>query len=261
LHELLAMREASASRRRFFMHPAHQTIGISAGTSAWQACHEIGRPAAEPPRPRRACLLWTGTSDGRLSAPILAQQLRQSTAADGEAPSLCIQCQRPAALDLDGCDCLVLPAGTIAWEDWQVRCVRRYWRRGGGMVVLGAAGLVFPGWPELAREVIGGDCRPARAAQTCRIMPAATAGRHPILSGVGPLRCRGGLAAGCVQNLAADATVLLTASGASRSEPAAWTRCDPGRVFATILGAGDECPQAAFFRLLVNAVAWACEAS
>ncbi len=129
------------------------------------------------------------------------------------------------------------------------------------MVVLGAAGLAFPGWPELAREVTGGDLRPARAVQPCRITPAAAAGRHPILSGVGPLGCRGGLAAGCVQNLAADATVLLTASGGGRSEPAAWTRRDPGRVFATILGAGDECPQAAFLRLLVNAVAWACEAS
>ena len=92
---LLAMREAFASRR-FFMHPAHQTIGISAGVAAWQGCRELGRPAAEEPRLRRVCLLATATpGDGLVGAdarPALAQASpptarRFRSAANGWPPS------------------------------------------------------------------------------------------------------------------------------------------------------------------------------
>ena len=124
------------------------------------------------------------------------------------------------------------------------------------MVILGCSGLVFPGWPELARELTGAACRPPRAVEPCRIVPAASARRHPILSGIGPFRCLVGL--GAVADLAADAVVLLTAERDGRIEPAAWIRQAPGRVFSTTLGNADEVRQIGFFELLVRAVAWAC---
>ena len=169
------------------MHPAHQTIGISAGTSAWQACHEIGRPAAEPPRPRRVCLLWPATPPDRRcwrrSSPSncgKAGGRRRGAVALRPVPTA--RSPRPGLLRLPG------PAGRAnrTWEDWQVRCVRRYWRqrrRDSGTWT--AAGLAFPGWPELAREVTGGDFRPARPPSPARITPAAAAGQSPDPGGRG----------------------------------------------------------------------------
>ncbi len=253
-----AMQDIFASRR-FFMHPAHATIGIAAGTAAWQACREVGRSASEEflqAQPRHVCLLASaGRGPERLLARLVAEQLRQNAAGDGAA--LSVEHLRPATLELDCCDCLVLLPGEMDLEDWQVRCIRRYARGGGGLVVLDVAGLAFPGWPGLARELTGGRYRPPRSAQPCEVMPVAAARQHPILAGVAPFCCRTGLAG--VVELATDATVLLTGRGGGRTEPVAWTCQDSGRIFATTLGAGDEVCHAGFLRLVVRAVTWACE--
>ncbi len=253
------------------MHPAHRTIGLSTAVAAWQACHEIAGPASdELPRPHRVCLL--GETAGGLSqissdengtgyppgafARALAERLQQyiDSGADFDGDTFRVEHKKPAALDLDLCDCLVLLPGATPLEDWQSRCIRRYARRGGGMVILGCSGLVFPGWPELARELTGAACRPPRVVEPCRIVPVASARRHPILSGVRPFRCLAGL--GAVADLAADAVVLLTAERDGRVEPAAWARQAPGRVFSTTLGNADEVRQIAFLDLLVRAVVW-----
>jgi hypothetical protein len=257
------MRERSATRRRFFMHPAHRTIGISTAVAAWQACRELAGPASdELPRPHRVCLLGSMPGGRQPLATILAERLRQSTAMDADFDSdfdgvaFRVEHRRPAALDLDSCDCLVLLPGATPLEDWQSRCIRRYGRRGGAMVLLGCSGLVFPGWPELARELTGATCRPPRAVEACRIVPAASARHHPILSGVRPFHCLAGLDA--VSDLAADAMLLLTAERDDRMGPAAWARQAPGRVFSTTLGNADDYRQIAFLDLLVRAVVWAC---
>jgi hypothetical protein len=252
-----AMQDSLASRR-FFMHPPHATIGIAAGTAAWQACREIGRGAAEESlqaRPRHVCLL-TSAERGppHLLARVLDDHLRQG-AAGGAAFS--VEHLRPATLELDHCDCLVLLPGEMNLEDWQSRCIRRYGHSGGAVVVLDAAGLAFPGWPELARQLTGGRCGPPRRVQSCQVVPVAAARHHPILAGVAPFCCRTALAGGV--QLAADATLLLMGHGGGRTVPVAWTCQDPGRVFATTLGAGDKCLQNGFLRLLVQAIAWACD--
>jgi hypothetical protein len=232
------MRELST--RRFFMHPAHRTIGVSAGNAAWKACRELAGPAVDgAPRPRRVCLLGPPGEKSLLASFLLGEHLR------------------PETLALDDCDCLILLPGAIELEDWHLRCIRRYSRGGGAMVVLAVAGLTLPERPELARELTGGRCRPLRSVEPCRIVPAAAARHHPILSGVEPFCCRADLAA--VAELSADARVLLSGSGVGRTAPVAWVRQEFGRVFSTTLGDGDECLQPGFIRLLLNAVAWTCQ--
>ncbi len=124
-------------------------------------------------------------------------------------------------------------------------------------MVLDAARLALRGGPEWARELTGGRYRPSRAAQSCQVVPVIAAGHHPILAGAAPFGCRTPLA-GLVE-LAAGSTVLLRARNGGHTEPAAWACQDLGRVFATTLGAGDECRQPGFLRLLGHAIAWACD--
>ena len=173
--------------------------------------NSAGRRPSRRGRSAFACSGAATPGDGRLSAPMLAQRLRHGTAADGEAFShpLSTACSpRPGRLRLPGPVGRANRLGGLASALRPSLLAAR--RRNGG---LGGGRPCLSG---LARIGPRGDRRRLSAAavrQPCRITPVAAARRHPILSGVEPLVAAAGWPPSA--DLAADATVLLTAAAAA----------------------------------------------
>ncbi|HUT12375.1 MAG TPA: ThuA domain-containing protein [Thermoguttaceae bacterium] len=256
------MADSNDSRRKYFVHSAHRTIGVSAGWAALQACDLSGFVHHEErPRPIRVGLLCGALayfSDGRILA------LRRHLEAHGRVtcePVFGGPADDPTGMeDLDACDCLVLIAELAKIDQRQLRRVREHCRRGGAVIGVRTAGHGSPQWPEMETEIFGGDYRGDCANDSTEVEIVQSAGSHPVLAGVEPFVSPGSLQKN--PRIVADATLLLTGGCPGHVQPVAWTRLNRGsRVFYTSLGHEGDFRQTSFLRLLANAVSWACEVS
>ncbi len=251
------MPDTHVNRRKFFMHSAHTTIGVSAGLAAFQSC-DLSSFAAETSirQPLHLCLV----SGSVLYKSDEALATLQKHVADFDDVR-CSRAFRQAKDDLPGlealeqADCMLLFTRRMTIDGQQLECIKRYCRRGGGIVGVRTASHGLENWPTFDRDVLGGDYQGhyRNASTQVRIVEAAK--DHPVLAGVGPFCSRGTLYKN--PNIASDTTVLLTGSAEGHVHPVAWTR--PylgGRVFYTSLGHADDFRQADFLRLLVNAIYW-----
>jgi len=254
------MADSSDSRRRFFVHPAHRTIGVTAGWAALQAC-DLGASAEHEKRTRSIrvgllCDVLAYFSDRRVLA--LRRHLKSCIHATCE-PVFGSPCEEhPAgAGDLDACDCLVLIGELSKIDQGQLPRIREYCRRGGPVIGVRTAGHDSPQWPELETEIFGGDYRGDCANTSTDVEIVASAKGHPVLAGVEPFVSPGSMHKN--PRIAAGATLLLTGGCPGHVQPVAWARLNRGsRVFYTSLGHEADFRKTSFLRLLVNAVKWAC---
>jgi hypothetical protein len=130
------------------------------------------------------------------------------------------------------------------------------------VLVVSARRRVFPA-EQLAfdAEVLGGNYQNHhKAGPMVTIAVVAEASGHPILTGVDVSNLVSSGTLYMVSPLARSATPLLTGTIPGQpSEPVAWTNltASGGRVIYTSLGHPDDVSNAAFGRLLRNAITWA----
>lgn len=253
------MADSHVDKRKFFMHAAHETIGVSAGLAALQACDLSEFAMADEPEPAMRVLLVPGapTCDSEHSGAALEEHLTANY--DAQCSRAFGNTKREPSLpeNLGHYDCVVLFAREMKIDGESLQRIRRYGRLGGAIVGVGTAADGSQVWAALSRELFGGDCggRCHNESTEVKIVPAAK--DHPILNGVAPFISRG---TPCKNlNIAEDTTVLLTGESPGHTQPVAWTRLHHGgRVFYTSLGHPDDFRDPNFLRLLSNAVYWTC---
>lgn len=252
------MNGSNLSRRRFFIHSAHKTIGVSAGLAAWQACdRNLSAGADQRGRPVRVCLASGCAlykSDQSLAA--LQEYLSARTA---------IRCSRafakadddlPGLENLERCDCLVLFTRRMTIGGESLDRIKRYCARGGAVVGIRTASHGLQNWLAMDKEVFGGDYQNHYTNETTEVSLAEAAKDHPVLAGIKPFVSRGTLYKN--PRIAADTTTLLMGSCPEDRQPVAWTRLhNGGRVLYTSLGHEDDFREPNFLRLLGNAICWA----
>ncbi|MGA2034694.1 MAG: hypothetical protein ABSG68_20800 [Thermoguttaceae bacterium] len=217
---------ASLPRRRFFLHPAHDAIGLSAAAG-------FSKCACEP------------ADDARVLRVCLAPR------AGEEAIDTLMGCAAFAALrsvdDPEDCDCLVLLSP----------CAANAISPSAGLVALGSQ---WHDWPAFARDVLGAEFLPpaasCRSSPRIEVKPIPTAWSHPILNGIEAFTARGVLHR--VGHLAGDARILLLGSVGPYCEPLVWTRIAGWRWIVYIgLDFAANFPAPPLVRLLANAIRWA----
>jgi len=252
------------SRRRFFIHSAHTTIGISATLAALQAddpdfAWAAGEEASRSGQPLELCLV-SGSLEYRSDESLGAFQEHVQKRYPVKCARAFIRTEGdlPGLEALDRCDCTLLFTRRLTISGEQLERVKRYCRRGGPIVALRTASHAFQNWLELDKEVLGGDYRGHYGnKEQPQIRTVSAAKDHPILRGFEPYTSAGSLYKN--PKIAADATVLLTGTIPEHTEPVAWTRVQRGgRVFYTSLGHPEDFRQVGFLRLLVNAIFWTC---
>lgn len=250
---------ASISRRRFFVHSAHKTIGVSAGLAAldyapWMVQSAM---AEEAQRPVQLCLVsgsFEYNSDESLA--LLQEYLEKSYP---------VRCSRafapneeslPGLGNLDQCDCALFFTRRLRISGEPLERIQRYCASGKPIIGIRTASHGFQNWLAMDKEVFGGDYGNHYANKLHpKIELAQGAQGHPILEGVTPYVCTGSLYRNSA--IAPDTTVLLTGTIPEHTEPVAWTRIyRGGRVFYTSLGHADDFRQPSFLRLVANALAW-----
>ena len=244
------------SRRKFVVHSAHTTIGVSAGLAAFQASEatpETGVVVA----PLKVCLVSGAPSyESDESLGALADHLQRRLNVDGSVARRRAVNDLPGLENLAACDCMVLFAQRMAIDGEQLDCIKRYCDRGGPIVAIRSAGCALTNWPALDRGVLG-VTTVGNHGRTLKPLVRLEERRipHPILDGVEPFHAGGSLCR--VVKVASDADCLLTATVPGHREPVAWTRNHRGgRTFSTTLGHPADFRQSSFLRMLTNAVTW-----
>jgi type 1 glutamine amidotransferase len=276
------MSDSYVSRRRFFVHSAHETVGVSAGPatgyraptgteaepwSRWSAdqASELGDFAAgchwrdaSATRPLRVCLvsgcpLYKSDESLALLQEYLEKQgmVKCSRALSKSEDDL------PGLESLEKSDCMLLFARRMTIHGQQLQRIRRYCRGGGAVVAVRTASHAFQNWLEMDKEVLGGDYQGHFGNKLTEVQIVEAAQDHPVLAGVKPFGSRGTLYKN--SQIAKDATVLLTGTFPGQTYPVAWVRSyRGGRVFYTSLGHPADFRQPDFLRLLGNAITWTC---
>lgn len=253
----MMMSERHASRRKLFMHPAHKTIGVSAGPMALRACAPAeGFDVAE--RPVRVCLVCGSLNHGsHESLADFGRYLQQRYQVKCTWALQKAKDDLPGLENLEQSDCMLLFARRMTIDGRQLRRVKQYCRRGGAVVGVRTASHAFQNWPAMDRELFGGDYRGRYDNRWTGVEVVEAAKGHPVTAGVEPFVSRGSLYKNPA--IAKDTTLLLVGAAQRHTQPVAWTRLHHGgRVFYTSLGHADDFREPNFVRLLVNAVSWTC---
>ena len=250
------------SRRTFFVHSAHRTIGVSAGLAALESApwnsDLLSAAETHEQKPLEVCLV-SGSLEYKSDESLAGLQ----EYLEKNYPVRCTRAFRKTDNDLPGlenlehCDCMLLFTRRLTPSSEQLGCIQRYCRRGGPIVALRTASHAFQNWLALDHEVLGGDYHDhyGNAIKTQVRMVEESRG-HPILAGFRPFVSDGSLYKN--PKIAADTTVLLTGAIPGHTEPLAWTRLNHGgKVFYTSLGHPNDFREPVFLRLLVNALFWA----
>jgi type 1 glutamine amidotransferase len=256
------MSDRDVSGRKFFMHAAHQTIGVSGGLAALQGYDlrrfPVGAPRESTQRETgpRVCLVSGSPrykSDESLAA--LQAHLENNTPTQCTRAFARSKSELPGLHHLDRCDCMLLFTRRMEIEGRSLERIKAYCRRGGPIVAVRTAGHGLQNWPTMDKDVLGGDYQGHYDNRIAGITLVESAKQHPVLTGVRPFVAHGTLYKN--RCLATDAKVLLTGSFPDHSHPVAWTRPNQsGRVFCTSLGHPDDFQEPDFLRLLTNAIFW-----
>jgi len=250
---------SSISRRRFFVHSAHKTIGVSAGLAAWDYVPWISHLAqAEPAQKPLHVGLVSGSFEYQSDESLAAFQ----EFLEKDYPVRCLRAfakseESLAGLEnLEPCDCLILFTRRLKIEGEPLEWVKRYATSGRPIIGLRTASHGFQNWLAMDKEVFGGDYQGHYGNNLKpEVAIVETARQHPILDGVTPFTSEGSLYKN--PQISPDTTVLLTGTIPQHTEPVAWTRLyRGGRIFYTSLGHLGDFRQPSFLRLLVNALAW-----
>ncbi len=205
--------------RRFFVHPAHTTVGM-AGCRSYFAAVQEKRPVA--------AALLADRWDAEAQA---ARRVFQQTA--DENANVRFRC-----VDLD-----LLPIEELCADE--PNCV----------VLFGAGLQIARRWADLDLAAASGVEPAAGRRAPITVETAADAGHHPVLAGVEPFASRERPFAEF--EIPDWATKILYARSPDRLNPLAWIcgdRC--GGMLQTVLGSPDDFRQPAFCRLMLNSIRW-----
>lgn len=158
---------------------------------------------------------------------------------------------------IDAADAVVLFTRRLQTSGPELGRIQRYCRAGQPLIAIRTASHAFQHWPELDREILGGNYGGHHAEGVETIVRLQDGARHEILDEVEPFPAYGALYKNTP--LAEDAEVLLTGRAGGHDEPVAWICQRAGRVFTTSLGHQRDFWELDFLRLLENALRWACD--
>lgn len=247
------------SRRRFFVHSAHTTVGVSAAWAAMQSDPWLASAAEPSPvKPIRLCLV-SGSLEYKSDESLAAfqQYVEKNHGMQCSRAFIRNEQDLPGLENLASADCMILYTRRLTLPEDQIRRVQEYCRSGKPIVGLRTASHAFQNWLQLDREVFGGDYQGHYGkTEHPQIKIVDSAKDHPVLEGVQPFVSPGSLYKN--PKVADDVTVLLTGTIPGHTEPVAWTRLHRGgRVFYTSLGHPDDFRNPNFLRLMVNGIRWA----
>lgn len=251
------MTDSHVSRRKFFMHSAHKTVGVSAGLAGLRACDPADLAVADQARrPLRVCLVSACLhykSDQSLA--VLEEYLQEKWKMKCSRAFSQKKDDLPGLENLERSDCMLLFARRMTIKGEPLERIKRYCRRGGAIVGVRTASHAFENWLEMDKEVLGGDYQGHFGNKLTEVEIVEAGKDHPILAGVKPFGSRGTLYKN--PRIAKDATVLLAGTFPGQTYPVAWVRVHRGgRVFYTSLGHPIDFRDANFLRLLANAISW-----
>ena len=263
--------------RRFFTHPAHDRIGVSAAAALWAD----GLALPDGPDVVRSVRVGLVADEWEEAAALLAGYLREECRLECRSLHWQSQCHpehgqslecpehwqtpqypehgqdpwQPTRDEPDGCDCVVLLGPPAIRDARWLRRLAQWCRRGGGIVVVGSTRDVLPDWRGFARSVLGARDSGQSGEVPLDVRAARDARLHPVLAGVEPFPACGELLRGV--RPARDAAVLLFGHARGLMKPVAWVRpCGAGRVFYCSLSDAGDLSEPNFLRLLANAVCW-----
>jgi hypothetical protein len=244
------MTSYAIQKRKFIMHSAHPTVGVSIALAARRfQCAVV--------RPRKVCAI-AGPKDQPLAAQVqnyLVDFFADDYAIDWN--SVAIKAKGTPLEDINphDVDCLILLGNHAVMNAKALELIHDYWQCGGSLVAIRIADFALHGKAKFANELFGGEYHNEHLLQPAKISVPRNAGRHPLLRGVQPFISRGGLHR--YDLLPTEATPILFGSSSGEIFPAAWVRSRLGRrVFATTLGSPADFRHPCFLRLLANAIMW-----
>ncbi len=248
--------DSDDSQRKFFMHPPHKAIGVSAGFPALRARMPVSREpdGASTQLLRLGVLGFSSTPKADWVFEVLSAQLEER----GHAV-----CDRLVPIDEDdqwsdtfwqSLDCLLI-GGWAAMDRTNAEAIERFCRRGGGVVGLAVDGPSSNDRAAFDREVLGRSSKTIPGTMPIPMGVIAADTNHPIVADLGPFVSI--VDRSTPTRLDAGATTLLDGLSHGRVEPIAWVRRYlGGRVFTTQLGRVEDFGEPDFLRLLGNAVCW-----
>jgi hypothetical protein len=232
------------------MHSAHPTIGVSIALAARRfECAVV--------RPRRVCAI-AGPNDRPHAEQVqkyLADFFNDDYPLDWSWIPIKAKAVHLENLSAHDMDCLILFGHPEALGAKALDQVYDYWQCGGSLAAVRIVDFALHGGARFAGELFGGEYHYEHLLEPAKINVLCNAGQHPLLRGVQPFMCRGGLHRYDLS--LAEATPILFGTAAGETLPVAWVRSKLGRrIFATTLGSAADFRHTCFLRLLANAIIW-----
>lgn len=164
----------------------------------------------------------------------------------------------PGLEALDECDGALFFTRRLRIEGEPLERVKKYCLSGKPVVAVRTASHGFQNWLEFDKLILGGNYHNHFGdGPTQKAVTIESAKEHPIVNGIEKIASRYSLyKTGPVAN---DAIVLMTATTPDQPEPqpSAWVReVNGGRIFYTELGGPQDFENAAFQRMIANALFW-----
>jgi type 1 glutamine amidotransferase len=219
---------------------------------------------AKPPAAKLKVLLVSGSLEYESDKTLAAFQ----EYVEKRYPVTCRRAFRKTDTDIPGlvegladCDVVLLFTRRLSPAAAQLDAIKKYLADGGPVVGVRTASHAFQNWPELDREILGGNYKNHYGKGPPTELSLTDAGKtHPATKGFEPFKSAGTLYRNT--GLAADATVLMNGSIPDHTEPVTWTRerkglARNGRAFTTSLGHQRDFEEEAFRVMLSRALFWA----
>ena len=247
------MSSQAIQQRKYIMHAAHPTVGVSIAQLARGFAYGIVRTtnvqAVVSPKD-----YWLAMRLENYLADYLGDNYSQYSL---DWHCLAIKA-KPMALDSIGAhesDCLVLFGHPAVMNAKALELIRDYWQRGGSLVGIRIADFALQGVGGLASEMFGGEYQAEHLLVPAKISALPDARYHPLLRGIRPFILTGGIHR--YNLMPSEGTPILFASVAGETLPVAWVRASrERRIFATTLGSAADFRHPCFLRLMANAILW-----
>jgi hypothetical protein len=244
------MTSYAIQKRKYIMHSAHPTVGVSIALAARRFQCAVVRP--------RKVWAIAGPKDQPLAAQTqnyLIDFLADDYSIDWNCVSIKAKGMPLEDINPHDIDCLILFGHPAVMNTKALERIHDYWQCGGSLAAVRMVDFALHGNAEFADDLFGGEYHYEHLLDPAKISLPHNAGRHQLLRGVRPFVSRGGLHR--YNLLPTEATPILFGSSSGEILPVAWARSRLGRrVFATTLGSPADFRHPCFLRLLANAIMW-----
>jgi hypothetical protein len=244
------MTNYAIKKRKFIMHAAHPTVGVSIAMAAQHFQCAVVRP--------RKIYAIADPKDQPLAMQVqnyLVDFLGDDYSMDWNCIAVKAKGKPLEDINPHDVDCLILFGNPAVMNEKVLERIYDYWQCGGSLAAVRIADFALHGRAKFASDIFGGEYHYEHLLEPSKIGLRHDAGHHPLLRGVRPFVSRGGLHR---YNLPSnEATPILFGAMGDGIVPVAWVRSRLGRrIFATTLGSPADFRHPCFLRLLANAAIW-----